>query len=282
MPINFLRITIAHRAGSYVKECRLASGVTQRQLEISCGFPSGFIGKLERGEIKRISIPYVYEIESQLKKFKRSSFEVAGKTELEITKDKPFAPSKPIQNKGTNSKSKEASGAYRISKPVIESIAVQQPKKLHLESDSTMTSRKTNLYTDTASTESSVFNRLWTLGLAGVAIYFIATRFFGGEEVETSVPQPISTYQQAPAYVPDVTQQNDCGYNDFNCDGIDDSQPYQPAWNPGYDYDGDGFPNIGDTDVNGDGNPNGTDWTSDPFEIGGLSSFGCPVGQQSC
>jgi len=250
MSVNYLRLGTAKKAGAYVKECRVAASYTQKNLDEKCGFSSGFIGKLERGEVKRISIPDMWKLEYALKKFKRSAFELEGKTELELSEivGTPKSPKTKVL----------LSGNADVAEPSVLSMWLEG---------------------------------LWRLAVSIVIIYMIGNWLFSSGQSDTQQPawvpdtskdSPIGNVINPPSYVPDTTQQSNCGYNDSNCDGVDDSQPRQPAWNPGYDYDGDGIPNMGDTDVNGDGSPNGWDVFSDPYEIGGLSNWGCPIGQQSC
>jgi len=80
------------KAGGYIKELRSIQGLTQKELEQKCGFSPGFIGRLERGEVKRIAIPDVYAVASALKKFKRKTFEELGMCELQITEVKSDLP----------------------------------------------------------------------------------------------------------------------------------------------------------------------------------------------
>jgi hypothetical protein len=70
--------------------------------------------------------------------------------------------------------------------------------------------------------------------------------------------------------------QESCTLGDVNCDGIDDIKPGQPNWDPYEDYDGDGISNINEIDVDNNGIPNGLDFASDPYEFGGLKTWGCP------
>lgn len=82
--VNHLLLENGLAAGIYVQKCRHGHGLTQKQVDEKCGFSAGFTGRLERGELKKISIPDVYELEATLKGFKRSTFEKLSDAKLEI------------------------------------------------------------------------------------------------------------------------------------------------------------------------------------------------------
>lgn len=85
--VNHLILDNGLAAGIFVQKCRQAQGLTQKQVDEKCSFYAGFTGRLERGELKKISIPDVYELESSLKGFNRSSFEKLSSAKLEIHTD---------------------------------------------------------------------------------------------------------------------------------------------------------------------------------------------------
>jgi len=82
--VNHLLLDNGLAAGIYVQKCRHNQGLTQKQVDEKCGFSAGFTGRLERGELRKISIPDVYELEATLKGFKRSTFEKLANAKLEI------------------------------------------------------------------------------------------------------------------------------------------------------------------------------------------------------
>lgn len=82
--VNHLLLENGLAAGIYVQKCRHGHGLTQKQVDEKCGFSAGFTGRLERGELKKISIPDVYELEATLKGFKRFTFEKLSDAKLEI------------------------------------------------------------------------------------------------------------------------------------------------------------------------------------------------------
>jgi hypothetical protein len=280
MDVNYLLLLNPINAGAYVKEQRTLQGLTQKELESKCNLSSGFIGKLERGELWRIAVPDANELEFVLKKFKRKNFETLGECVLQTSESMPY--------KSQDSVSKQSAPALSTSDGISRRHSTVAPfpgiaaKQLAVSKEEKF---KTSI----------IFEVIWRVALLFGVLLVILNGIFSigdsGEQLPAWIPDtskdtpnsfvttpapPESNYQQEPQ----------CAYNDINCDGYDDSLPgqpnYQPAPNPGFDFDGDGIPNDGDTDVNGDGIPNGLDVFSDPFEIGGLSSFGCPVGQPNC
>jgi hypothetical protein len=82
--VNHLLLDNGLAAGIYVQKCRHNQGLTQKQVDEKCGFYAGFTGRLERGELKKLSIPDVYELEATLKGFKRSTFEKLSNATVEI------------------------------------------------------------------------------------------------------------------------------------------------------------------------------------------------------
>jgi transcriptional regulator with XRE-family HTH domain len=86
--VNHLLLNDGLAAGIYVQKCRHGKGLTQKQVDEKCGFSPGFTGRLERGELRKISIPDVYELEATLKGFKRSTFENLSVAKLEIQSER--------------------------------------------------------------------------------------------------------------------------------------------------------------------------------------------------
>jgi transcriptional regulator with XRE-family HTH domain len=86
--VNHLLLNNGLAAGIYVQKCRHGKGLTQKQVDEKCGFSPGFTGRLERGELRKISIPDVYELEATLKGFKRSTFENLADAKLEIQSER--------------------------------------------------------------------------------------------------------------------------------------------------------------------------------------------------
>lgn len=280
MDVSYLLLLNPKNAGAYVKEQRTLQGLTQKELELKCNFPSGFIGKLERGELWRIAVPDANELEFVLRKFKRRNFEALANCVLQTSESK--------LDKSQESASKKSVPAFSTSDSIprnqstvtpFPGSAAKQPAPINEEKIKT----------------SMIFEAIWRMALFVGVLLVIGTWIFSlgdsGEQSPAWIPDSSKDSPNAFMTTPSLPEPNyeqeiQCAYNDINCDGFDDSLPgqpnFQPAPNPGFDFDGDGLPNNADTDVNGDGIPNGLDVFSDPFEIGGLSSFGCPVGQLNC
>jgi transcriptional regulator with XRE-family HTH domain len=233
MPVNYLRITTAKRAGAYVKECRLASALTQKELEVKCGFTAGFIGKLERGEAKRIAIPDVYEIESKLKKFKRAGFELAGKTELEISSASPIQDKSESQKLNSKSRSSgaatpnQSSGVYRKTEPIFEQLAVGKSDASNAANRPKQESIRKNSATSQQWNLSGLSDVIWRIAIVAGVLYLLGNWLFGGQgsAVDDFVPEPMSTYEKSPADSPGTSNYDEQGYdaNGFDQFGYDRS-----------------------------------------------------------
>lgn len=252
---EYLNISPSERseAGAYLRNCRIASSITQTAVDSRCGFVKGFTGRLERGEVGRLRVSEIIALQEVLQVFKYKHFVLFGWIE-----------------ESSNSYSANSGGSMLAT--------------------TTESSKQINKSEEIELTFSDICTALFRIGLTLGCLFIAWNYFFNGEtqEVKSPVPEYSSEVVLPPGpndSVPEIqynVEPQDCGFHDSNCDGIDDRKIGQLKWNPGWDYDGDGIPNSGDTDVNGDGIPNGRDRTSDAYEVGGLSSWGCAVGQPSC